>query len=572
MSKLYALIAALALLLLAGFASTASAEDEFCWRDTYGRGVGSVPLSCGPGEELIGLLCYPKCGANMKRFGFDCHSVCPAGFRDDGLFCRHPEYGRGWGYPWQFDDGFSNDGMISRCEKDSGKGKCEMWGAVAYPKCKEGYSPFGCCICRPPVPDCNALNLRTGIDLSCAKKIEIGSPRTGSCAPGEEYDAGLCYTKCGDGYEGLGPVCWGKPPPNWVECGMGAAKDEKSCGTIVFGQVESVGGLALSITKVTGTGSAKLDKLRKKFEELQKAYKKQLGAIDKARKVYDTYGAASNMVDLIDAPAGEVTEEDIARVSAEIAALADPTGVTGTVAAYTYSVCSKKFPASAKAKAPAPKPEPIKVSGQPVFGSWGDVVWAAPDRVGRISNAVMGGRTSTTPPREMGVCRVTQKATSDTPTYGGSEEIGSYDFSTGACETAFPVKELGNSTKVLVTDPNVAAKRYQVQVMVIRPGMDYGTLQWKDFAAGAPPRGSVCQAMLGREVRVGVAYLENISVDKSGNEVKGTEKMDQNQLRAAGIHFGTKAGCRLTYNGKSLQLASGGTVKIKLLDRVLIPQ
>lgn len=29
-----------------------------------------------------------------------------------------------------------------------------------------------------------------------------------SCASGDEYDAGLCYTPCDDGYNGVGPVCW----------------------------------------------------------------------------------------------------------------------------------------------------------------------------------------------------------------------------------------------------------------------------------------------------------------------------------------------------------------------------
>lgn len=34
----------------------------------------------------------------------------------------------------------------------------------------------------------------------------VGTPL--SCASDEEYDAGLCYTPCADGYNGVGPVCW----------------------------------------------------------------------------------------------------------------------------------------------------------------------------------------------------------------------------------------------------------------------------------------------------------------------------------------------------------------------------
>lgn len=67
--------------------------------------------------------------------------------------------------------------------------------------------------------------MNAGIDLSCAIKIIIGDPVTGACAPNQDKDGGLCYPKCPNGYDGVGPVCWGKPPAGWVNCGMGAAKD-----------------------------------------------------------------------------------------------------------------------------------------------------------------------------------------------------------------------------------------------------------------------------------------------------------------------------------------------------------
>ena len=31
---------------------------------------------------------------------------------------------------------------------------------------------------------------------------------TSECSGGKEYDAGLCYPKCEEGYSGVGPVCW----------------------------------------------------------------------------------------------------------------------------------------------------------------------------------------------------------------------------------------------------------------------------------------------------------------------------------------------------------------------------
>lgn len=157
-------------------------DAEFCWKDSYGRGVGTIPTACSNGRVLIGLLCYSPCAPNFQRIGFDCHSICPANMRDDGLFCRLAEYGRGSGYAYYASDWFSNKGMFSRCERDEGAGKCEQWGAMVYPKCKEGYYNVACCICRPSsLPNCAALSLNPGIDLSCAKRITIGDPVPMDC-------------------------------------------------------------------------------------------------------------------------------------------------------------------------------------------------------------------------------------------------------------------------------------------------------------------------------------------------------------------------------------------------------
>ena len=60
----------------------------------------------------------------------------------------------------------------------------------------------------------------TDIGISCAKESygrTAGTPLT--CAPGEEYDAGLCYPPCDYGADGVGPVCWGNCPAGTVECG-----------------------------------------------------------------------------------------------------------------------------------------------------------------------------------------------------------------------------------------------------------------------------------------------------------------------------------------------------------------
>jgi EGF domain/Calcium-binding EGF domain len=212
-------------------------RTPFCWKATYGRGAGLIPTECPSNKEKIGLLCYSYCPSGYVRFGVDCHSVCPDGLADQGLFCRRLEYGRGGGYPWHFGDCLCNDGMIGRCEYDHGRGNCEMWGAIAYPKCDPGYSPFGCCICRPNPPDCSALGLNPGIDLSCAKKIIIGDPTPMICASELQYDAGLCYPYCTEGYYNVGPVCWSACDSDQTDCAAACAKDTATCALGITEQI-----------------------------------------------------------------------------------------------------------------------------------------------------------------------------------------------------------------------------------------------------------------------------------------------------------------------------------------------
>ena len=131
------------------------------------RDVGEVPEACAENQQMIGLLCYDNCGVGKQRVGIDCHSVCPSGMADQGLYCRKSEYGRGAGYAWQPD----KPSMQERCEEDYGIDKCEKYGLIWYPKCKEGYTAFGCCLCRPEQPKCADLNLGNQVDLSSQKKL-----------------------------------------------------------------------------------------------------------------------------------------------------------------------------------------------------------------------------------------------------------------------------------------------------------------------------------------------------------------------------------------------------------------
>ena len=126
-----------------------------------------------------------------------------------------------------------------------------------YPKCKPGYNAFGCCICRPPTPNCKALGYNGGLDLSCARYIKVGSPYIAECGANLQNNAGLCYKLCKTGYYGVGPVCWANAPKGWVGCGMGAASSSKACRDAILGQISSVGQAALTIgVEVATLGTA----------------------------------------------------------------------------------------------------------------------------------------------------------------------------------------------------------------------------------------------------------------------------------------------------------------------------
>jgi hypothetical protein len=321
-------------------------NHSFCWKDSYGRGVGTIPGTCPPRYEHLGVLCYTPCPSGYRRAGLDCHQICPsaaAGWADQGLFCRLAEYGRGWGYPWKFGDALNDNGMRSRCEKYNGRGNCEKNGLVYYPKCRRGYRNFGCCICRPAVPNCRALGYNGNFDLSCAKKIQIGNPSSPSCAPNEDNNAGLCYKKCNGGYNGIGPVCWSRAPNGWVDCGMGSAINSVTCGKIIFDQISSVGMMAINIATLGSSGAATTaskSALRNAFKQLQdktKNARELVGVIANSTKAAaGTYGLA----EMLSANPDSVTDADIVRMTAELAAIVDPTGVAGVTAAYSYPKCS----------------------------------------------------------------------------------------------------------------------------------------------------------------------------------------------------------------------------------------
>merc|ERR1719204_1484741 len=170
------------------------------------------------------------------------------------------------------------------------------------------------------------------------------------CPSHKENDAGLCYTKCRDGYDGIGPVCWGKVPDGWVSCGMGAAKNKYECEDAVGAQVMSVGEFALfvgtagaSSAGTTAVKAAKIGSASSKWAKMRSYVKKMMDNHPRLKQAVESGWWASHYgftaLDIYNEDG--VTDEDAVRLLATCVSLFDPTGVASVIEAYTWPKCSK---------------------------------------------------------------------------------------------------------------------------------------------------------------------------------------------------------------------------------------
>ena len=372
--------AALLLGLIIGFAGPAFGQGaDFCWSETWGRDAGTIPGTCGADQEKNGLLCYPKCKAGYASDGVaGCLQTCTAsGGQDDGFFCGWPSY-KAAEYPvWD----------EQRCKNNHSTG---CWLTVPViglwvENCKAGYRHVAG-FCEKSDINCSAMGFKGDrIANSCTKNHYFRETVLPGCGSGQEYDAGLCYATCKDGADGVGPVCWAKGPPGWVQCGMGWAATQAVCDQSISQQVISVVDAAVTTTMLIGSlgasaavstgakasthvftkaaweGVKKIGKAGVKNVLLSTAKTTAIGAIP---SVPDAVLATTNgTIEQLwqigqlehDSPNMTQVERDhaIAQIALNTAAWLDPTGVTGVVAAYTKPVC-KDVTAMTATAAPAP--------------------------------------------------------------------------------------------------------------------------------------------------------------------------------------------------------------------------
>lgn len=259
-------------------AQEAKSKTRFCWKESYGRGVGRVPRNCNNGrEEATAGLCYDRCTPRYDRglgktipfksgfignSGLACiAAVCPPGYTNHGHFCKKPGPTKRREYPVNFKEavktfgswigiGSKGDtglaGAMKRCQAESrllalhtGRPPTACVKAnrdtIVYSKCPAGtkQAPVITNLCTPICP-----SGWTDIGISCTKPRYSRHIGLMDCDRGADRDAGLCYKQCNRGFTGVGPVCWNSCPASVpVNCGMACAASKDECALTVTDQV-----------------------------------------------------------------------------------------------------------------------------------------------------------------------------------------------------------------------------------------------------------------------------------------------------------------------------------------------
>lgn len=330
----------------------ASARQPYCYKESYGRGVGTPVSVCSSNKDKNGWLCYPKCKTGYNGVGPVCWQKCPSNYIDTGAFCH-----------------------INKPLTKSGKWKCSwrLFGRCMMKRltCPRGYVKAGlfCALKTPSVP--SGYNGLSGLDL--VKKSYgrgVGSPMI--CAAGKQYDAGLCYKSCKSGHNGVGPICWMTCPGTKTECGAGCADSGISCITNTAQMVISPVMLALNIASAGGTSSmtnwfpqivtackigAATVKLGETVELWVTEYSKNFAKLTtpeiaaalhtgcrghaEAEEWLKRQYALQALSLMLEKDLGDTGKNTLSMVSNF-----DPTGVTGVVSAYLHPICryTQSFP------------------------------------------------------------------------------------------------------------------------------------------------------------------------------------------------------------------------------------
>ncbi|EJK44367.1 hypothetical protein THAOC_37096, partial [Thalassiosira oceanica] len=253
----------------------------FCWKQSYGRGVGLIP-----GRPADCPSNYIQDGATCRLPPHDIYSPsklasCPSGYVNTGLTC-HRDYHSYWKKTF-FCSGGCKSGYVDIgciCHKDAHTmdhnsmvcppGYFKGVAARCYKSCQNGYMNTGeYCHRTMVVKGMEAMSCDEGEERIAARCF----PKTNNgCYSGQQWDAGLCYDKCSSGYSSGGPVCWQRCDTSQTDCGMGCAESAEECGSVIADQVIAPLVLAANIASLGlgGPGTTALAKVGKTHKAITK--------------------------------------------------------------------------------------------------------------------------------------------------------------------------------------------------------------------------------------------------------------------------------------------------------------
>lgn len=311
-------------ILLSPFAVQAQTPD-FCWKGSYGRGVGTIPPSCNSDRIKQDGMCYTACKSGWEGAATMCLRTCPSGYSNWGLTCH-------------VDKPLLVPAKFDVCNFST--------------SCPSGYTNAGlfCGLNTPGVPAGYKAAVSgpagSGLDLS-REVYDRGIGLAPSKCDGDKVNSGgLCYPACKPNFSGVGPVCWGTCPKGWTDCGAGCAPSATGCAKVITNQVVAVGSSiakigALVLTAGASAGAttdpAAAEAARSALQSLKATYEANKAVIQASQQAGAAALAYNNLLQA-------VTPEQIAKATMDLMNAFEPTGLSGVASSFTYPTCDRVNP------------------------------------------------------------------------------------------------------------------------------------------------------------------------------------------------------------------------------------
>ena len=280
-------------------------KTPFCFKNSYGNGVGKIPTVCAGGQEKIGAFCYDNCPSGYNRpSGVDlrCAKECPSDQVGTAEICtakapvKTPTYSA-------CDDGLKTYPLTCTGYTHKTVRSCHVatrdWKTRTYcsdsrvpdklvtrnrhPSCPSGYNlDAGFCVGKQIVT--------TRAFAGGAKNTAFEKAKQQKCSNGFVESNGMCYPACRAGHTAFGPVCYAQCASGLTDCGSGCATSKLQCGLSTSAMIL---GPAMVVANILSDGAeSKAEAAEEAATEASKFYKayEALDAIFAQYKVADRAG------------------------------------------------------------------------------------------------------------------------------------------------------------------------------------------------------------------------------------------------------------------------------------------